>query len=130
MELAAAYQEGNPARGAAQSIRTMREWSEAEDNRYLERMQAASSQMTPALVSLSLLSPQFQTAAGQMAEALVGAADARGWNKQRSAGAELSAATATLSAALYEFTAPRRRRWRPWGYPTPPTDRVSASTSA
>ena len=82
VDLAAQY-EGNWLGGAASSFRSLREWDAAEDARYIERLQAAAAQATPALVSLSLLSPQLQAPCERAADALVDATRARGRENAR-----------------------------------------------
>lgn len=75
-------------------------------------MQAAATQVNPALVSLSLLSPQLQAQCTQVADALAAALRARGHKNTLAARQHVSSAIAERRAAVYAFTAPRpRRRW-------------------
>jgi hypothetical protein len=108
IEIAAAYQDGNWLRGVANAVRAKNARDAAEADRYAERRQAAALRITPALVSLSLFSPQLQEAASQMNNALTAAARACEKDK-RAANTELSAAIAGLRTAVYEFTTPQRR---------------------
>ena len=78
--------------------------------RFVDRLQAAAAQVNPALVSLSLLSPQLEAPCTQVADALATAIRARGRKNMQTASKALLAAIAELRAAVYAFTAPKPPR--------------------
>jgi hypothetical protein len=113
LQLAAARQDGNWLRGAASGVRGLREWDAAEGARFIDRLQAAAAQANPALVSLSLLSPRFETPCTKVVGALSHATTARRHADRLKAQDDLSRSLAELRAAVYDFTAPgRSRRFR------------------
>jgi hypothetical protein len=63
--------------GAAVSTRNIREWDAAESAAALIASQAVSAQANPALIALSLLSPQLQAACSNVADALARTVRAR-----------------------------------------------------
>jgi hypothetical protein len=71
----------------------------------VDRVQAAAAQVNPALVSLSLLSPQLEAPCTRVVDALAAAICARGRQNTQSASKALEAAIAELRAAVYPFTA-------------------------
>jgi hypothetical protein len=115
LELGAAWHSGNLLNGAAAAIRSVREWDMAEGARCTERIQAVSAQANPALISLSLLSPQLQAACSSVAGALAGAVRARRRKHMLRASEDLSRAVSELRAAVCAFTEPRH--WKPWQRP-------------
>ena len=113
VEFAAAYQDGNWVRGIAAGIRGLREWDATEGARFVERMQAAASQVNPALVSLSLLSPQLNAPCSRVVDALAEAVNAQGRKNAAKAEQDLIEAMAELRAAVSDFmTNTKRRRLR------------------
>jgi hypothetical protein len=113
LDVVAAWVDGNWVRGASASARSLREWDAAEGARFMERVQAAAAQVNPALVSLSLLSPQLEVPCTRVADALAAAGGARGRKNTQSTSEALASAISELRAAVYTFTAPRPpSRWR------------------
>lgn len=111
LKMAAAAKDGNWLHGASAGIAGMREWDASEEARFIERLQAAGAQITPALVQLSLLSPAIGEAAGQVGDALAEGSHARRRAEVRAASQSLLDAVASLRGAVLTFTAPPRRRW-------------------
>lgn len=113
LDVVAAWADGNWVRGASASARSLREWDAVEGARFMERVQAAAAQVNPALVSLSLLSPQLEASCTRVADALAAAGRARGRKNTQSTSEALAVAISELRAAVYAFTAPEPpRRWR------------------
>lgn len=106
---AAAARDGNWLRGAADGIAGMRDWDAGEETRFIERLTAASAQITPALVQLALLSPAIADAAVQVSEAIAAGSHARRQAEVTAAGQALLDAVASLRAAVIAFTTPPRR---------------------
>lgn len=110
LELIAARQDGSWMRGAAAGVRGLREWDAAEGARFAERFQAAGARIAAALVALALMSPELQTAASRVGEALAAGSHARSGEQVQAASIALTEAVAELRDAVSAFTAPPRRR--------------------
>jgi len=89
----------------------LRDWDAAEGARFIDRLQAAAAQANPALVSPSLLYPRFESPCTKVAATLSQATAARRRADRTKARGDRSEAIAEFRAAVYEFTAPRRRPW-------------------
>jgi hypothetical protein len=112
LQVAAAARDENWVRGAATGIAGMRDRDAAEEARFIERLQAAGAQITPALVQLSLLSPAIAQAASQVGDAIAEGSHARRPAEVRTASQALTSAVASLRDAVLAFTTPPRRSWR------------------
>jgi len=109
-ELVAAQAEGNWLQGAASGVSALRTWDLAEAARFHDRFAAAASEMIPALVQLSLISPDLQQAAVRVNRALTRVTQARKSGEIDAAGDALAAAVSDVRQAVKAFIA--RRWWR------------------
>lgn len=110
LEMGAAWAEGNWPRGAASGVREIRTWDLAEAARFHERFAAAASDMNPALVHLSLMSPDLQQAATGVTTALAAVIEARKPDQIEAAGDALAEAVGGVRRAVEAFIT--RRWWR------------------
>ena len=108
LEMTAARAEGNWLRGAASGVRELRTWDLAEAARFHERFATAASDMNPALVHLSLLSPDLQQAAAGVTKALTAVIKARKPDQIDAAGNALAEAIGAVRRAVEAFSTPGR----------------------
>lgn len=108
LEIGAGHEGGGLLRGMAAGVSALREWDAAEGARFTDRLQAAAAQANPALVSLSLLSPELQAPCAEVADALGAGLQARGRKDITQAQTDLSRAIGRLRGAVYAFTTPPR----------------------
>jgi hypothetical protein len=112
LELGASRLDGNWVRGAATAIRELREWDMTEAARFQDRFQAASAEMGPALLYLSLMSPALRLAASHVSDALRDGMSATKVQDAKTADDRIDTAIDELSNAVRTFTSSRRERRR------------------
>jgi hypothetical protein len=122
LELGAARAEGNWLRGAASGVSALRTWDLAEAATFHERFAAAASEMNPALVQLSLISPELQQAVTRVTKALTAVIKARKPGEIEAAGDELAVAVGGTRRAVEALIA---RRW--WKRRRKPRHRSAAA---
>ena len=115
----AAQAEGNWLRGAASGVSALRTWDLAEPARFHDRFAAAASEINPALMQLSLMSPELQQAATRVTKALTAVMKARKPSEIEAAGDGLAEAVGGVRRAVEAFIT--RRWWRKKARRRPPT---------
>jgi hypothetical protein len=115
----AAYLEGNWVKGAATSVRDLMAWDSAEGARFVDRFQAAATEIGPALVQLSLMSDGLQSAASPVGDAVGAVMKARKPADAKAADEQLQKTIAGLRRAVHAFGT--RRWWQRAVDPASPT---------
>ena len=103
LELGAAQAEGNWPRGAASGVSALRTWDLAEAARFHDRFGAAAAEINPALVQLSLMSPELQRAVTAVTKALTSVMKARKPSEIEGAGDALAEAVGGVRRAVEAF---------------------------